>query len=162
LRDATTDAEDAIRKNANDIAAHRMLARVYTAQIGNSQQNRVDEAMLRRALQEYQKVTELDPKDADAWVLLGRLQRVSQNSDEAQKAFDNALKADPQNEDALTGLAGILADKGDNQAAAEMLKKAADKNPSAGSLQRLADAYEQIKDYGLAAETLRRALELNP
>jgi tetratricopeptide (TPR) repeat protein len=162
LRDATTDAEEAIKKNSNDVAAHRMLARVYTAQIGDSQRNRIDEAMLRRAIQEYQKVTELDAKDADAWVLLGRLQRVSMKADDAEKSFQSALKADPANEDALTGLASILADKGDNQGAAELLKKAAEKNPSAGSLQRLADAYEQIKDYGLAAETLRHALELNP
>ncbi len=162
LRDATTDAEDAIRKNANDVAAHRMLARVYTAQIGDSQKNRVDEAMLRRAIQEYQKVTELDAQDVDAWVLLGRLQRVSQNAGDAEKSFQSALKVDPENEDALTGLAGILEDKGDNQGAAEMLKKAAEKNPTAVSLQKLADAYEQMKEYGLAAEAYRRALELNP
>jgi len=162
LRDAQTEADDAIRKNPNDIAAHRLLARVYVAQIGDAQRNRVDEAMLRRALVEYQKVTDLDPKDVDAWVMLGRLQRVSQNVPEAEKAYQSALKADADNEDALTGLAGILADKGDNQGAADLLRKAAEKNPSATSLQKLADAYEQIKDYGLAAETLRRALELNP
>ena len=43
--------------------------------------------MLRQATQEYQKITELAPKDADAWVWLGRLQSASQNMDAAERAF---------------------------------------------------------------------------
>ncbi|MCU1339632.1 MAG: Tetratricopeptide 2 repeat protein [Bryobacterales bacterium] len=161
MRDGQTDAEQAIKQNPNDLAAHRMLARIYVRQI-DAQKGRVNETMLRQAAQEYQKITELAPKDVDAWVWLGRLQSASQNMDAAERAFRKALDIDKDNEDGLTGLATVLGIKGDGTAAADLLKRAAEKNPSADSLSRLADAYEQMKEFGLAADTLRHALELNP
>jgi tetratricopeptide (TPR) repeat protein len=161
MREGQTDAEQAIKQSPNDLAAHRVLARIYVRQI-DAQRGRVNETMLRQAVQEYQKITELAPKDADAWVWLGRLQSASQNMDGAERAFRKALDIDPDNEDGLTGLATVLGIKGDGTGAADLLKRASEKNPSPDSLKRLADAYEQMKEYGLAADTLRRALELNP
>jgi tetratricopeptide (TPR) repeat protein len=162
LREAQSDAEEALKKNPNDISAHRLLAHVFTRQIGDAQQNRVDEVMLHKTIEQYQKITELDPKDGDAYVMLGRLQKVAQNSIEAQKAYKKALELDPENEDALTGLALVYQDLGDNTAAADLLKKLAEKNPTPKSLRVLASAYEQMKEYGLAAQALQRALEMNP
>jgi tetratricopeptide (TPR) repeat protein len=161
MRDGQTDAEQAIKTNPNDLAAHRVLARIYVRQI-DAQRGRVNDTMVRQATQEYQKITELAPKDADSWVWLGRLQSASQNMDAAERAFKKALDIEPDNEDGLTGLATVLGIKGDGSGAAELLKKASEKNPSPDSLKRLADAYEQMKEYGLAADTLRRALELSP
>jgi tetratricopeptide (TPR) repeat protein len=162
LREAQNDAEEALKQNQNDLAARRLLARIFTRQIGDSQQNKIDEAMLRKAIEQYQKITELDPKDLDSWVMLGRLHKVAQNSVEAEKAYKKVLDTDPANEDALTGLAMVYGDLGDNKKAVELLKQLADKNPTSRSLQALAGAYEQMREFGPAAETLRRALELNP
>ena len=139
-----------------------MLGRIFTRQIGDSQEHRIDESMLKKSIEEYKKITELDPKDTDSWLMLGRLHKVAQSSVEAQNAYKKALEIDPDNEDALTGLAMVYADLGDNTAAADLLKKLAAKNPTARSLQALAAAYEQMHEYALAAETLRRTLELNP
>jgi tetratricopeptide (TPR) repeat protein len=162
LREAQTDAEEALKANPNDVNAHRMLGRIYTRQIGDSQEHKIDESMLKKSIEEYKKITELDPKDTDSWLMLGRLQKVAQNSVEAQNAYKKALEVDPDNEDALTGLAMVYADLGDNTAAADLLKQLATKNPTPRSLQALAAAYEQMREYALAAETLKRTLELNP
>jgi tetratricopeptide (TPR) repeat protein len=162
LREAQSDAEDALKANPNDVNAHRMLGRIFTRQIGDSQEHRIDESMLKKSIDEYKKITELDPKDVDSWLMLGRLQKVAQSSVEAQNAYKKALEVDPDNEDALTGLAMVYADLGDNTAAADLLKKLASKNPTPRSLQALAAAYEQMHEYALAAETLKRSLELNP
>src|SRR5678815_5397082 len=86
LRDGQTDAEQAIKTNPNDLAAHRVLARIYVRQI-DAQRGRVNETMVRQATQEYQKITELAPKEADAWVWLGRLQSASQKVDDAERSF---------------------------------------------------------------------------
>src|SRR5665213_887041 len=161
MRDGQTDAEQAIKANPNDLAAHRILARIYVRQI-DAQRGRVNETMVRQATQEYQKITELAPKDADSWVWLGRLQSAAQNMDAAEAAFRKALAVEPDNEDGLTGLATVLGIKGDATGAADLLKRASEKNPSADSLKRLADAYEQMKQYSLAADTLRQALEFSP
>ena len=162
LREAQADAEEALKANPNDVNAHRMLGRIYTRQIGDSQEHKIDESMLKKSIEEYKKITELDPKDTDSWLMLGRLEKVAQNSVEAQNAYKKALEVDPDNEDALTGLAMVYADLGDSTAAADLLKKLATKNPTPRSLQALAAAYEQMHEYALAAETLKRTLELNP
>jgi tetratricopeptide (TPR) repeat protein len=94
--------------------------------------------------------------------MLGRLQKALMNSTEALAAYKKALELDASNEDAMTGLATVYADLGDNKAAAEMLQKVADKDPNPRSLTSLASVYEQLKDYSLAAEMLRRALDQQP
>ena len=160
--EAVTEAEDALKANPNDISARRVLARIYTRRIGDTQQNKVDEEMLRKAIEQYQKITALDPKDTDGWLMLGRLQKIAQNSAEAMKAYKKALELDPENDDAMTGLAMVYADLGETKQATELLRRAAEKNPNPRSLTTLASAYEQMHDYALAVETLRRALDQQP
>ncbi len=162
LREAQNDAEEALKANPNDVNAHRMLGRIFTRQIGDSQEHKIDESMLKKSIDEYKKITELDPKDIDSWLMLGRLEKVAQSSVEAQNAYKKALEIDPDSEDALTGLAMVYADLGDTTQAADLLKKLAAKNPSPRSLQALAAAYEQMHEFALAAETYKRTLEMNP
>jgi tetratricopeptide (TPR) repeat protein len=162
LREAVLDAEDALKQNPNDLNARRLLARIYTHLIGDSQANQIDPDMVKKAIEQYQKITQTDPKDVDSWIMLGRLQKALQNSTEALAAYKKALELDASNEDAMTGLATVYADLGDNKAAAEMLQKVADKDPNPRSLTSLASVYEQLKDYSLAAEMLRRALDQQP
>ena len=94
--------------------------------------------------------------------MLGRLQKASQNSLESEKAYKKALEIDAANEDAMTGLAMVYSDLGDTKAATDLLRRAAEKNPTPRSLTTLANAYEQLKDYSLAAETYKRALDAAP
>src|SRR3984885_3137528 len=162
LREAVLDAEDALKQNPNDLNSRRLLARIYTHLIGDSQTNQIDPDMVKKAIDQYQKITETDPKDIDSWIMLGRLQKAIMNSTEAMNAYKKALELDASNEDAMTGLATVYADLGDNKAAAEMLRKVADKDPNPRSLTSLANVYEQLKDYSLAAEMLRRALDQQP
>jgi tetratricopeptide (TPR) repeat protein len=162
LREAVTDAEAALKDNPNDIASRRILARMYSRLIGDPQQNRIREDMVKKAIEQYQKISEAEPGDVDTLLMLGRLYKVSQNSVEAEKAYKKVLEAEPGNEDALTGLAVVYSDLGDNKAAAEMLRKVSDKSPNARNLFQLANAYEQMREYSLAAQALRKAIDLNP
>jgi len=160
LREGQTDAEDTLKKNPNDLTAHRLLARIYTRLIGDAQ--RVDESMIQRAIDEYKKITTLAPLDVDAWLMVGRLEKAAGDSVEAEKAYQKALALDPANEDGLTGLALVYSDLGDNARATQLLKTLADNNPSPRALQALAAAYEQMRDFKAAAQALRQELSLNP
>lgn len=162
LREAVSDAEEVLKQNPNDLGAHRLLARVFTRQIGDTRSGKVDENNLRRAIDQYQIITNLAPKDADAWLMLARLQKAADNSLESQRAYQRLLAIDPENEDGLMGLAMVYSDLGDSQKAAQTLKSLVDKNPSSRSLLTLAAAYEQMHDYKSAAQMLRKALDLNP
>jgi tetratricopeptide (TPR) repeat protein len=158
LRDAVSQGEELLSQNPDNLGARRMLGRIYTRMIGDAQQGRINQEMLRRAIEQYQKITEKDAKDVESWVTLGRLYRVSNNSVESEKAYNSALKVEPDSEDALTGLAMLYADLGDTQRAIDKLKAVTDKNPSENTLVALATAYEQIRDYKSAAAVLQKAL----
>jgi tetratricopeptide (TPR) repeat protein len=158
LQDAITQAEEQLKQNPDNLGARRMLAHVYMRAIGNGQ-NGVNEDALRKALDQYQKIVQKDPKDAESWVMLGRLNGYLHNTPEAEKSFNQALQVEPDSEDALIGLAELYGQLGDSKRAAEKLKAAVDKNPSPRTLYALAQAYEDLENFKGAADALQRALE---
>ncbi len=162
IREAVEEAQTALKTNPDDVNARRVLARIYTQQIGDAQTNHVDEGMARRAIEQYKLITDKEPSDVESLVMLARLQKLVGNSVEAEAAFKKVIAADPENEDAITGLAGVYSDRGDPKSASELLEKLAQKNPSPRSLIVLASEYEQMRQYSLAADTYKKALDLDP
>jgi len=162
IRAAADEAEDTLRRDPDNLAARRILGRIYTRMIGDQQQNKINEKMLKQAIEQYSKITEKDSTDTESWLMLGRLQKLAQNSPDAEKAYKKVLELDPDNEDATTGLAMVYSDLGDNKRATELLQKVAQKSPNMRTLTTLASMYEQMHDYQMAAETLKKTLELSP
>ena len=162
LRDAVQEAEGVLKTNPNDLTSRRILGRIFSRMIGDPKQKGMNQKMLEQATEQYKKIAELEPGDTDAWLMLGRLHKMAQNSVEAKNAYEQVLKTDGENVDALSGLAMVLADVGDSAKAAELLKKVAEKSPNLGTLTRLAAAYEQLREFKLAAQTLKRAVEMQP
>jgi tetratricopeptide (TPR) repeat protein len=162
LKEAVTEAEDILKREPNNLDAHRILGRIYTRMIGDTQQGKINEEMLRDATEQYEKITAKDPKDMESWLTLGRLYRTARNSVEAEKAYTQALALDPNNEDALTGLAIVYSDVGDTKKAIEKLQAVTNKDPNPRTLAALASSYEQLHDYKSAAEVLRKAIDLDP
>jgi tetratricopeptide (TPR) repeat protein len=158
LRDAVSMAEETLKSNPDNLDARRMLGRIYSRLIGDQQQNRVSEPMLKKAIEQYEKVVAQEAGDTDSWLMLGRLYKIGLDSIKAEKAYKKAVELDPDNEFALSGLAQVYSDLGDTKAALEMWKKLAEKDPRPQALRALASAYEQARDYTTAAETLQRAL----
>ncbi len=162
LKDAVTEAEDILKHEPNNLDARRILGRIYTRMIGDTQAGKINDEMLRQATAQYQKIVAGDPKDIESWLTLGRLYRTASNSVEAEKAYTQALTLDPNNEDALTGLAIVYSDVGDTRKAIEKLQAVTKKNPNPRTLTALAGSYEQLHDYRSAAEVLHQALDLDP
>ena len=163
LADAVDQAEALLKQDPSNLDARRTLAQIYThLAMGDAPNARIDESYLRKAIEQYQKVTQQAPKDAESWSYLGRLYRASSDSAAAEKAFNSALEAEPDNEDALAGLAAVYADMGDSGKALEKLKALTDKSPSERTLVLLATQYENMNDPKSAAEVLQRAIALDP
>lgn len=161
LADAVAQAEEVLKQNPDNLDARRMLGRIYTRMIPDTP-GRVDERAVRRALDQYEIITQKDPKDADSWVTLGKLYQVSNKSPEAEKAYKAALQADPDNEDALIALSGLYKDLGDTTKAAETLKQLAAKSPNERTLAELASRYEEMNKPKEAAEVLAKLHDMAP
>ena len=162
IREAVEEAQTALKTNPDDLNARRVLAHIYTQQIGDAQTNHIDEGMARRAVEQYKIITDKDPKDVDSLVMLGRLDRVLENSVDAEAAFKKALTQEPDNDDAITGLASVYSDRGDAKTASALLEKLVQKNPSPRALVILANSYESMHEYALAVNAYKKALELDP
>ena len=163
LADAVDQAEGLLKLDPANLDARRTLAQIYVhLATGDTPNAKMDENYLHKAIDQYRKVTEQAPKDAESWSYLGRLYRASSDSVAAEKAFNSALQAEPDNEDALMGLAAVYADTGDSAKALEKLKTLTDKSPNERTLGVLAQQYESMKDFKSAAEALQRAVALDP
>jgi len=159
LQDAIALAEDMLKQDPENVNARRILGSVYMRM---AQSGRDAEASLQKAIDQYQKITQKEPADAESWTTLGDLYRASSNSPEAEKAFKAALKADPGNADALKSLAKLYMDLGDTKSAIENLKAATDKSPNEETLADLGGAYAEMGKHQEAAEAFRQALEMAP
>lgn len=162
LREAVEEAEARLKKDPNDVNARWILARIYTRLIGDARRGAVDENMLRKAIEQYEKISQLEPDNQDLWFMLGRLYRLAHNSVKAEDAFRKVLQLDPGNDEALLGLAMVYSDLGDRPRAAKVLEEVAGKSPSVRILSHLGSTYEEMEEYEKAAEAYRRALQLSP
>jgi cytochrome c-type biogenesis protein CcmH/NrfG len=117
LDDATSLAQDLLKQDPDNVDAHRMLGRIYTAALAHAPQGKIDERALRMATQEYEKVTGKNPKDVESWVMLAKLYSTAGKSADAEKAYNSALALEPDNEEALTGLAMLYSNMGDTKRA---------------------------------------------
>lgn len=157
LEKATSEAQ-AMLKGGESLAAHKILGRIYSRQIGDPEQGRVDQSMLKSAIEQFNKATELDPKDTESWSMLARLSRVNRDADTAEKAYKKVVELDPDDEEALNGLAMVLADRGDMKGATEILKQAVDKNPDPRNIVMLAEFYDQAHDFSHGADAWKQAV----
>jgi tetratricopeptide (TPR) repeat protein len=160
LEKAMQEANDLLKADPANNNARKILARIYSRQIGDPDQGKVDQAMLKNAIEQYQKITQEDPKDNESLGMLARLYRVSHDDAGAEKTYRQVLQSDPNDEDALNGLAMVYADRGDLPNAIAMLKQAVEKNPDARNVVMLAEFYEQVKDFSNAADTMKQAVAL--
>ena len=153
LRDAILEAEEMLKQNPDNLDARRILGRIYTRMIGDTQQGKIDEKMLRkrhRAVPEDRR--RRTPKDMDSWLTLGRLYKAANNSVEAEKAYNQALALDPNSEDALTGLAIVYSDLGDTAKAIEKLKQLYRAQPQSAHADGAgATPTSRLRDYKSAA-----------
>ena len=162
LSKAVTEAEDLLKQNPDNLGARRILGRVYTRMIGDPQQGKLDEKMLKLSIEQYSKIAEKDPDDLESQLLLARLYRLSHDMTSAERTYKTILAKDADNDEALTGLAGIYSDRGENKNAIEMLKRAGDQNPSPRTLVMLATLYEQNNDFNAAADAWQQAMQIAP
>ncbi|WP_180541346.1 tetratricopeptide repeat protein [Nevskia soli] len=164
LNKAVTEAEDLLKRNPDDLGAHRVLGRVYTRLIGDpqGQQGKIDEKMLQRSIEQYAIIAQKDPDDTESALLLARLYRLNHDTANAEKSFKAVIAKESDNDEALTGLAGIYSERGDTKQAIDLLKRSSDENPTPRTLVTLAQLYEQSNDYGDAANAWQGALELAP
>jgi tetratricopeptide (TPR) repeat protein len=161
VRDAITTAQETIKRDPRNIAAHKLLGRIYLHSLGDVQ-NGASQEVLDRAINEYKQISALDPTDIQSHLVLGQLYTVNHNSELAQQQFEAAQKIDPNSEDVALNLARLYGESGDIKKAIETLKAVPEDDRTAKLAFALGAGYDQIKDTKDAVTAYQQAVDLDP
>jgi tetratricopeptide (TPR) repeat protein len=161
VRDAILAAQDMIKKDPNDLEAHKLLGRIYLRSLGENQ-NAEQQKMLDLSIGEYNRITELQPNDIEGHLLLGQLYILNHDTAKAKEQFESAQKIDPNNEDVAINLARLYSGSGENKRAVEVLKAVPPEDRSAKISYTLGAMYDQQKDTKAAIDAYRDAVDEEP
>ena len=161
IRDAVIEAQDILKKDPNNLEAHKLLGRIYLRSLGDLPAGNGSDNVLKLAIEQYEEIVKLEPNSVDDHLLLGRLYRLNNDLQKAEAELKTAVKIDPGSEEAVTTLAVLYTDEGDTARALQVLSSVPDTSRSAKLYSALGAAYEQRKDYKDAIEAYRKAIVLD-
>jgi len=161
IRDAVNEAQDLLKKDPNNLEAHKLLGRIYLRSLGDMQAGSGSQNVLKLAIDQYEQIVKLEPDSVDNHLLLGRLYRLNNDLQKAESEFKTAVKLEPDSEEAVTTLAYLYNEEGDTARATEVLSGVPDAERSAKLYGALGYTYEQQKDYKKAIDSYRHAIDLD-
>jgi tetratricopeptide (TPR) repeat protein len=161
-REAIEQATEALKADPDNLAAHRLLARIYVRTLGDMSPGDLQKENLEKAAEQFHAILKLDPKDTSSALWLARLYRFENRHAEAEKILRGILERDADNGPALEQLSQLLIDEGRSQDAVELLSKSAGSSSSPEIYDLLGDAYSQGKDYLKAEGAYRKAVDADP
>ena len=161
IKDAVSAAQDQVKRNPDDIAAHTLLGQVYLRSLGDMQGAQSGE-MLQRAIGEYETIARLKPNDLESKLLLGQLYALNHDSAKAEAQFKDAQKIDADSEDVVLNMARLYGENGDLQRAVDTLSAVPVEDRTARIEFALGAIYDQLKKPKEAAAAYRRSLDIEP
>ncbi|HUO13646.1 MAG TPA: tetratricopeptide repeat protein [Verrucomicrobiae bacterium] len=161
IRDAVLQCQDIIKRDPNNLEAHKLLGRIYLRSLGDMPGGSGSDNVLKLAIEQYEEIVKLEPNSVDDHLLLGRLYRADTDLQKAEAEFKTAVKLDPSSEEAVTTLAMLYTDEGDSAHALQVLASVPDSARSAKLYSALGAAYEQRKDYKSAVDAYKHAVALD-
>jgi len=162
IRDAVLEAQSLIAKDPNNLAARRLLARIYVRSLGDTAETSGQRETLARAVEQYQAILRINPNDDDAALWLSRLYRMQNEHDKAEEVLRNLINREPENENAAGQLTQLLLDEGKSQDAINLLQGILKRAPTGQLYDLLGDAYTQSHDEADAETAYRKAMDLEP
>lgn len=162
IRDAVLEAQDILKRDPNNLEAHKLLGRIYLRSLGDMAGGGTgSENMLKLAIEQYEQIVKIEPDSVDDHLLLGRLYRLNNDLQKAEQELTTAVKLDPGSEEAVTTLSLLYTDEGDTAKALQVLSSVPDSTRSAKLYAALGATYEQRKEYKSAIDAYKHAIELD-
>ncbi|HEX4603837.1 MAG TPA: tetratricopeptide repeat protein [Candidatus Angelobacter sp.] len=161
IRDAILEAQEIVKRDPDNLEAHKLLGRIYLRSLGDLQPGTQSREVLGLAIEQYEAMTRIEPKSADNHLLLGRLYFLNKDLTKAETEFKTAISLDANSEEAITNLAYLYNEEGDNKKANDLLNSVPEGRRSAKLYIAMGGTYEQQKDYKKAIAAFRQALAMD-
>jgi tetratricopeptide (TPR) repeat protein len=161
IKDAILEAQDILKRDGNNLEAHRLLGRIYLRSLGDMQSGTQSQEVLKLAIDQYEQIVKLDPKSVEDHLLLGRLYRLNNDLVKAENEFKTAVKIQPDSEEAVTALSILYNEEGDSSRALDVLNAFPEAARSSKVYAALGYTYEQNKAYKKAIEAYQKSVDLD-
>jgi tetratricopeptide (TPR) repeat protein len=161
IRDAVSEAQDILKRDPQNLEAHRLLGHIYLRSLGDMQGGSGSDSVLKLAIQQYEEIVKLDPKSVDDHIMLGRLYHANNELKKGQEEEKLAMRLAPDSEEAVATLAMFYSEEGDPAKAAETLASIPEGNRSAKLYLMLGGTYDQQKDYKRSIDAYQHAIALD-
>jgi tetratricopeptide (TPR) repeat protein len=162
IKDAVSEAQDILKRDPQNLEAHRLLGHIYLRSLGEIQGGSSDsDNVLKLAIEQYEQIIKLDPSSVDDHIMLGRLYHADSQLRKAEEEEKTAAKLAPDSEEAVTALAMLYNEEGDAAKAAETLASVPEGTRSAKLYAVLGETYDQQKDYKKAIDAYQHAIALD-
>ena len=155
-------ANSAVQQDPNNLAAHRLLARIYVHNLADNSDNDAQKQTIASAVEQLQAVQQLDPADIESQLWLARLYGFQNQPQRAEEQLRSILNHSPDNEGALEQLSQLYLEEGRPQDAITVLRDAAGSSDDAALYDLLGNAYTKINDNAEAQTAFQRAVTLDP
>lgn len=140
-----------LNKYPQNVKGHKNLAQIYEKEGG-----------MRRALDEYIKVIDIDSKDYDSYYKVGLLLNELDKKEDAIVILEDLLKKKPERKDATFLLGDILCEQDRTKEAIHIYTEALKYNPQSYELYyHIAMAYTMQNDFSNAMMFYKKAAEIN-
>ena len=161
IRDAVAEAQDILKRDPQNLEAHRLLGHIYLRSLGDMQGGNGSDNVLKLAIEQYEEIVKLDPSSVDDHMMLGRLYQADNQLGKAEDEEKTAVKQAPDSEDAVMALAMLYDEQGQTTKAAETLVAVPENSRSAKLYSVLGATYDQQKSYPKAIDAYRHAIALD-
>src|SRR5258708_21834560 len=86
IRDAVLEAQEIIKRDPNNLEAHKLLGRIYLRSLGDlpGGGNNGSDNVLKLAIEQYEQIVKIEPNSVDNHLLLGRLYRLNNDLQKAE------------------------------------------------------------------------------
>ncbi len=164
VRDAVLAAQEQIKKDPNNLDAHKLLGSIYLRSLGDGQQQggSAQDDVLKLAIAEYEKIVSLEPNSIQNRLMLGQLYSFGHDSVHAEEQFSAAEKIDPGSEETALDLARLYTEQGDPARAIKILNNLPEDDKTSKTEFVVGASYERLKDTQHAIDAYKKALDLEP
>jgi len=161
VKDAVNAAEEQVKKNPDDLAAHTLLGQVYLRTLGDLQGPQAKE-MLQHAIAEYERIVRLKPGNMESKLLLGQLYALNNEHAKAEAEFKAAQMIDGNNEEVTLRMATLYREEGKPQRAVDILSATPQATRTARIEFELGSCLDELRKPKEAAAAYARSLEIEP
>ena len=166
IHDAEVTARNLLKTSPDDVAAHKLLGRIYLRRLGEGQNAgasaSAENEVLNQAIAEFEKIVALQPRSVEDRMVLGQLYTVKHDQKKAEDQFKTAQAIEPDSEDVILNLARMYADSGDIIHAAKVISDVPVNDRTAKMEFTLGAIYDQMKQPKSAIEAYKRAADMQP